>query len=595
MSDFRLSPNQHQAHQINWLPWGEAAFAKAQSENKPVLLSISAVWCYWCHVMDETSYSDEGVREFINQNFVPVRVDNDHRPDINGRYNVGGWPTTAYLTGHGGLIGGATYLPPDQMMAMLSELEDAYRQDRTRLYDQSRQLLTRRKEQANRVASGPEVEAGLVDRVSRIVVGAYDAAHGGFGSEPKFLNPTILSFLVHLFRTTGEDFYRAMLRKSLDCMIEGAGHDREEGGFFRHCGQADWSEPQREKMLDDNLSVAQVFVDAGLLLEDDLYLKVGSQVIDYTLRHLFDDNIPAFHGSQGAHSDYFSLSLEDRGTHSPPLVDPSCYCDTNARAIVTLLDVAWKLGRPELIEIGLEILEVLDMYAKGGKLSHVYGQDGASDGPAFLSDWADLLQALMRAHQFTAKEEYLERAKSVAANLMDRFFDQSSGGFFDIEEDKEAVGHLQVREKSLPENAAAALGLIRLYHATRNDDYRQLAEATLSAFVETYREYGEYSAPYGLAVHLLLNSPVEITVEGSPGEPTTQDMMRAASRITSPNLAVVPMRSQDAKSPARAHVCLNTVCLAPLEDPAQLASAVSGMLESQSDPFVKVFDLLPGS
>lgn len=84
------------------------------------MLSISAVWCYWCHVMDETSYSDPDVARLIDQSFIAIRVDNDHRPDLNSRYNVGGWPTTAFLTGHGGLIGGATYLPPDQFLSMLS-------------------------------------------------------------------------------------------------------------------------------------------------------------------------------------------------------------------------------------------------------------------------------------------------------------------------------------------------------------------------------------------------------------------------------------------------------------------------------------------
>ena len=123
------------AHQINWLPWGEAAFAKAQEENKPVLLSISAVWCYWCHVMDETSYSDPDVARLIEQSFIAIRVDNDHRPDLNSRYNVGGWPTTAFLTGHGGLIGGATYLPPDQFLSMLSELCQAYEEDGAQLYE----------------------------------------------------------------------------------------------------------------------------------------------------------------------------------------------------------------------------------------------------------------------------------------------------------------------------------------------------------------------------------------------------------------------------------------------------------------------------
>ena len=112
--------------QIDWLPWGPAPFELARQRNQPVLLSIGAVWCYWCQVMEETTFQDPGVIEFIIQNFVPVRVDNDHRPEINARYNVGGWPTTAFLTGHGGIVAGATYLPADQLLAMLMEVQRAY-------------------------------------------------------------------------------------------------------------------------------------------------------------------------------------------------------------------------------------------------------------------------------------------------------------------------------------------------------------------------------------------------------------------------------------------------------------------------------------
>ena len=103
--------------------------------------------------------------------------------------------------------------------------------------------------------------------------------------------------------------------------------------------------------------------------------------------------------------------------------------------------------------------------------------------------------------------------------MIDRFFDQEKGGFFDIERDPEAIGHLQIREKPLPDNAIAALALTKLYQATRNEDYRQVAETALSAFVESYREYGEFAAAYGLAVDRLTNPPVEVTVEGPAGRP----------------------------------------------------------------------------
>jgi uncharacterized protein YyaL (SSP411 family) len=69
---------------------GKGAFHKAKTEDKPILLAISAAWCHWFHEMDEASYSDPAVIELTNREFVPVSVDSDKRPDINERYNLGG-------------------------------------------------------------------------------------------------------------------------------------------------------------------------------------------------------------------------------------------------------------------------------------------------------------------------------------------------------------------------------------------------------------------------------------------------------------------------------------------------------------------------
>ena len=297
---------------IHWFPWGQEAFSKAQAENKPVLLSISAVWCYWCHVMDETTYSDRDVVRLLTDKFIAIRVDSDQRPDINARYNVGGWPTTAFLTDHGGLIGGATYLPPDQLLAMMAELQGAYANDKPRLYDQARELHQHRRNQAGRVAAGADLEATLVDSVARVVTGAYDARNGGFGAAPKFPSPQIPAFAVHLARTTGEDFYRAMVRKTLDAMNFGELQDREEGGFFRHCAEADWTEPQLEKLLEDNLGIAQLFLDAGCLLNDDSYKETAGRTVDWLMEHLYDAAGPGFYASQGSHSEYFGLPMESR-------------------------------------------------------------------------------------------------------------------------------------------------------------------------------------------------------------------------------------------------------------------------------------------
>src|SRR5256714_10045595 len=144
--------------------------------------------------MDETTYSHAGVIDLINREFVPVRVDNDVRPDINQRYNMGGWPTTAFLTASGDILTGATYLPPDQMATALTQISTYYRANQTEI---ASRVLDARKRAASGVArSAGELEARLVDEVLESVEAAYDPEYGGFGHAPKFpqthANPPLL-------------------------------------------------------------------------------------------------------------------------------------------------------------------------------------------------------------------------------------------------------------------------------------------------------------------------------------------------------------------------------------------------------------------
>ena len=624
MTGIRFSPNPNQAHCIEWLPWARSTFERAQAEDKPVLLSITAQWCYWCHVMDETTYSDPDVQSLLARSFIAIRVDNDHRPDINARYNVGGWPTTAFLTPHGGLIGGATYLPPDQFLAMLMELESAYKADKPRLYEQSRDLLQQRRIHARRVVAGADVESSLVDRVSRIVAGAYDARNGGFGSEPKFPNPSILRYVLHLYRTTGEEFYAAMLRKTLNRMADvtdveassGSGqhgehffaqptgvaaiYDNFSGGFFRYSAAADWSEPQREKMLEDNIQLASLYLDASIILHQDgnwdsfRYRDVAERTFSYVNNFLYDFDRHEFHGSQGAHSDYFALPFEERRTAMLPPCDPSCYGGLDAMAAAAMLDASWKLGGrlgKHLGKVGRDVTARLESMAASGSFSRVYPDDEAGRIPALLADWAGLLAGLMQAHASTAEPRYLERAVDVARVMVDRFFDEQGGGFFDIEADDAAVGHLQVREKQMPENMLAVRGLLRLYQSTRNEDYRQLCEATLSAFAGVFREQGEFAADFGLTVDLFCNPMVEVTVEGNPEDPACRDLLGAALRLNNPNLEIKTVASN---SSALAHVCLDTLCLPPVSTPEALADCAAGIDNQPASPFQDIFQIFPG-
>ena len=137
--------------------------------------------------------------------------------------------------------------------------------------------------------------------------------------------------------------------------------------------------------------------------------------------------------------------------------------------------------------------------------------------------------------------------------------------------------------------------MIRIHQSTRNPDYIQIAEAILSAFAETFREQGEFSADYGLSVNLLKSDPVEITMEGKSEDPGYHNMVAAIARLPQPNLDIKTIPSSNTSNVVRVHICLDTVCLPPVESPMELASAVAGLTKQQKDPFQDIFQVFPGN
>ncbi len=581
---------------VSWRPWGREAFEFAQDNDRPILLSINAVWCYWCHEMDSGAYSDQDVIQFVNAHFTPVRVDTDHRPDINARYNVGGWPTTSFLTPHGGFMAGATYLPPDQLLAMLDEVRRAYSERKPELYEQGNDILRQRREHAGRVFAGRDPDDGVVDTISRRVAGTYDAIHGGFGLEPKFPSTPMLRLLLHQYRTTGEPFYRVMLEKSLDAIVGGDLRDRIDGGFFRFTTGSDWTQAQYEKMAEDNVALAGVLMDAGIILGREDYLRVAGETVDYICAALYDPSANGVRGSQGAHSEYYAGSPQGRAQSEAPPVDPFSYTSITAQAVSLLLRATWTLGRPELSGTATDLLDGLVDASENRSMPHAFSATGAlpQDEGDLLIDWADFLVAALDGYDAVpgGSERYLGAAQRAGQVLLDRYLDGGHGGFWDVESGQERLGYLHAREKPLAENTRAAVGMMRLHHATLDDRYRQTARHTLSAYVDANRDYGELAADYAVAVDQYLHSVVEVTVEGSPGTTSADAMLAAAMQLNDPHLLIKLAPAMMEETPAQAHVCLDTICYPPVTDPAELATAVAeGGMVAES-PFQNVFDLL---
>ena len=592
VTGMRFSPRPNRAGEINWHEWGEPAFQEAQVEGKPVLLSISAAWCHWCHVMDETTLSDPEVIALVNGRFVAVRVDNDQRPDISSRYNMGGWPTTAFLTGDGDVITGATYMAAQEFKDALMQVLEAYSERKDLLSQRAYGLRSKRQEKASLVSAAATADASIVDATTRAVVAAHDPEHGGFGSQPKFPMCAAVELLLNTYQSTGDAAYRLMVEKTLDEMVSGGLFDREEGGFFRYSTKRDWSDPHSEKMLEDNAALLGLYLRGSLVTDNRQYAGVASSIVDYLNGHLYDATSGAFCGSQGADEEYYALTLAQRQEQETPAIDPVLYTSPNAAVASAYLDASWLLNRPALGDTALGTLDFLLGRCQGEPLRHSYsGIDGVGV-PALLTDYAYLVKALVDAHVQTFEQRFLDEAERLAGAMIDIFWDARRGGFFDIPEDPQAVGNLRVRDKPMGDNVAAIEALTRLFHSTSKQRYHDIVEPALSAFVPVYAEYGETAAGYALALQRFLCPPIEVTVVGKSNDPKTQSLVHAFATVPYPHTAIRFIDAEDgdrlaqagywAGQEALAYVCLETVCLSPIGDPDELHRAALEFLESPS-------------
>jgi uncharacterized protein YyaL (SSP411 family) len=569
MTDFHFSPRPNRAAEIAWQAWGEDAFARAQREDKPILLSISAVWCHWCHVMDETSYSDPRVIERINANYVAVRVDNDERPDINARYNMGGWPTTAFLTPDGSTLTGATYLPPDRMQQALDEVSTFYGERKTEIAERSREL--RSAQRSYDLAPIDALVPALVDDFTHDLRDRYDEEFGGFMEAPKFPQPEVLEFLLAQWRRTNDPKLHEIVAHTMRAMAHGGMYDHVEGGFFRYSTTRDWTIPHFEKMAEDHAGLLRVLAQLQLWAPDDLVRDDLARTLDYLRTVLRDPQTGFFAGSQDADETYYTLALEERRTLAPPFIDRRSYSNWTAALAGAFAWSGVALRDRTLIDEALFTLDAMHERLRDtdGLLFHVLAPGEAPRIRGLLGDNVAYLRALLDAYEITGEARMLERARTHADATIAAFA-APEGGFFD-HADRAAAGRLEFADRPLPDNGVMAENLLRLATLLHEPRYRELAERTLVLYVKTFRSAVTFAATYvrALSRYLAPEVAVRITGDVSAGE----TLRRSARLLPSPFTTVA---SEPGGSTA-AYLCLGTACAAPAHDAEALASAYAAL------------------
>ncbi|MBI5869736.1 MAG: thioredoxin domain-containing protein [Actinobacteria bacterium] len=579
---FRFSPRPNSAGQIAWQPWGEEAFLRAKQEKKPLLLAISAVWCHWCHVMDETGYSDEEVIALINESFIPLRVDSDQRPDINQRYNQGGWPTTAFLTDDGEVITGTTYIPPDQFKRLLVDVRDLYANN----LDEIRLAINNIREQREAAVvsppegppPGPSVAAYLLEVAGDV----YDREYGGFGSTTKFPYANVISLILSILAEGRIEELEKMLTTTLDAMSAGGMYDQVEGGFFRYSTDREWTTPHYEKMLEDNAALLGAYIEAAHVTGLKEYEAVARDIYRYLTSVLLDPESGAFRGSQDADEEYYQLDASGREKAGRPYVDPTIISGWNATAASALIRGFQLMGDPEYRDRAIAALEFVweKMWEPSSGLSHYYS-NGTAYLPGMLSDAARMLNACLDAYESGTGEIWLDRSLKLAQWLLANLADEKSGGFYDCMTPPGQAGLPAERTVPLVENSIAATALIRLAQNSGQPRFGEAAAQALNRFSGNYKESGLFAADYAIAVERLLDPPVRVTITGPPGENETLELIRAA------HMARIPFRSVEVLDPAVhneeleatgygyadkpvAYICIGASCQPPVTDPAEL-------------------------
>lgn len=566
---------------VAWREWGPEAFQLARDQDKPVLLDIGAVWCHWCHVMDEGipghpihtgAYSDPAIVDLINARYVAIKVDTDRRPDINARYNMGGWPSTVFLTPDGEPIYGETYVPPGRMASLLRYIADYYRDKRedvrAQIAQHAREEAAASKEQAE---SPAPVDAPR--RTADRIADAYDETYGGFGSEPKFPQTDALRLALSRGVLGGRDQAR-IVENTLIQMAAGGMYDRHAGGFFRYSTTRDWSIPHYEKMLEDNAQLSDLCFRAGYLLKNDRLTEIGLDVHRWMFSTLRDHVSGCFAGSQDAdrEEEYYGKTLAERSLMPAPYIDRTLYLGWNASTVSSMATRYRALGDAAVLEQARQAYAFL--------LEHIapfhYRAEGEARGACnLLADLGPLLAASIDLAETTGEGEYVAEAERLAATILDELA-EPDGAFRDAPCDPAAIGALAKPVHDLGENSHAAHALIRLAALTGTGRYREAAAKALESFAGSYERWSYLGASYACAVQSSLFPQMRVVLAGDSDDAAYRELRRCAWLAPEQPVVLSGPQEDGVYPPGpgaapRAYVCVDVVCLPPASQPQELA------------------------
>ena len=630
---------QHKDNPVDWYPWGEEALERARAEEKPILLSIGYSACHWCHVMERESFEDEATAAYMNERFVPIKLDREERPDLDAIYmeacqamtGHGGWPLNVFLTPEQVPFFAGTYFPPEDRGGMpswrriLEAVADTWDEKREEIRAGSQRVVERLQGGAALEPSTDAIDPRILDDAVAALRSSYDRAHGGFGGAPKFPPASAIEFLLRRGETE-------MTAHTLRAMASAGMYDQIGGGFARYSVDARWLVPHFEKMLYDNALLARAYLHGWQVTGDALFRSVCEETLDWALREMRGDE-GGFHSaldadSEGVEGKFYVWSLEElrevggeeavaafgateagnfegsnilvragdapaelrrrlyevRGRRVWPGLDDKRLTSWNALMISALAETGAVLERADYLEAARGCAEFVlrDLRDGDGRLLRTW-KGGDAKLNAYLEDHAFLLEALLTLYEATFDPRWFGEARTLADTMIERFADDARGGFFETSSDHE---QLVARRKDLEDhpipagNSSAAYGLLRLAALTGEHEYEKRAVGVFRLLHKVAARHAQAFAHLlqGLDFHL---APVREVALVGPGAEPLERVVRSRFR---PHLVLaggepgdVPLLAgrEPVDGRAAAYVCERFACQRPVTEPEELEALLA--------------------
>ncbi len=591
---------------IDWQEWRAETFAEAKRLDKPLFLYMSAVWCMNCHILEEKVLGNQEIADYINKNFIAMRVDADERPDVAERYVTRGLPTFSFLMPDGKVIVQGNNIPLSVFRKNMKKVISLYDNKRDKIF----KAIAKRegRETQYTPSSSERLTRTLADDVEKLLAAEFDAEFGGFGDGAKFPLPYNLEFLLLKHYLTGERRYLEMVVRSLSSMGNGL-MDTEEGGFYRYSVSRDWKSPHYEKMLDTNARLLTIMLDTYALTKNTEIMASIATTMVFLEGMLFDVKRGVYYSSQDAEDgSYYRLNLSDRKKRQPPYVDKRVFTSTNGKMALALIKAAavfnqikgdWRkdsgaVNHPDYMSRAVGVFDYLAGELRGGDglMLHMHGIS-----EPILEDQIVMASLAINLYEVTGDRKYLDFGVSIAELTIASFWDVEKLGFYSFLPRK-AVSAYRPSLKSMEYNAWAVDLFWKLYYLTKNDAYKQIAGDIFRAFPEA--ESGvdmitsEALPKFAAVLEKYLSHPLEAKLMIGSAEKTPANLLSPIMSAYSPmrivkifspdkNKAEIEMLGYPIKAENMAYLCVKEICVAADETKlSQAMKTIDGLFKRSS-------------